>query len=130
MTTAPFLMFQNGQCRAALDFYVATLPETRILSAQPYPEGRPGGDGLIMMARASIDGLEIMANDSPIPHDFGFTPSLSLFRVCRDAAELDRLAATLSEGGAVLMPPGAYGFSRRFAWVSDRFGVSWQLNLE
>jgi uncharacterized glyoxalase superfamily protein PhnB len=37
--------------------------------------------------------------------------------------------ATLVEGGAVFMPLGNYGFSRRFGWCSDRFGVSWQLNL-
>ena len=37
-------------------------------------------------------------------------------------------AATLTEGGDTMMPPDGYGFSRRFAWVSDRFGVSWQLN--
>lgn len=130
MTTTPFLMFQNGQCAPALDFYVATLPETRILSSQPYPPGTPGGDGLIMMARLSIEGLEVLANDSTIRHAFDFTPSMSLFRLCRDEAEVDRLATALSQDGAVLMPPGHYGFSRRFAWVNDRFGVSWQLNLE
>ena len=130
MATTPFLMFQHGQCRAALDFYVATLPETRILSTTPYPAGAPGGEGLIMMARLSIEGLEVLANDSTISHAFDFTPSMSFFHLCRDAAEVDRLAAALSEDGAVLMPPGHYGFSRRFAWVSDRFGVSWQLNLE
>ncbi len=30
----------------------------------------------------------------------------------------------------VLMPPANYGFSQKFTWVADRFGVSWQLNLE
>lgn len=42
---------------------------------------------------------------------------------------LDHRKGTLSEGGAVMMPPNNYGFSTKFTWVSDRFGVSWQLNL-
>ena len=36
----------------------------------------------------------------------------------------------LSAGGAVLMPLDNYGFSTKFAWVNDRLGVSWQLNLQ
>jgi uncharacterized glyoxalase superfamily protein PhnB len=39
------------------------------------------------------------------------------------------LFAALEAGGRQLMPLGDYGFSRRFGWVNDRFGVSWQLNL-
>jgi predicted 3-demethylubiquinone-9 3-methyltransferase (glyoxalase superfamily) len=29
-----------------------------------------------------------------------------------------------------LMPLDNYGFSRKFTWLNDKFGVSWQLNLE
>jgi predicted 3-demethylubiquinone-9 3-methyltransferase (glyoxalase superfamily) len=43
--------------------------------------------------------------------------------------ELERLFAALADGGSQLMPLDDYGFSRRFGWVNDRFGVSWQLNL-
>jgi predicted 3-demethylubiquinone-9 3-methyltransferase (glyoxalase superfamily) len=43
--------------------------------------------------------------------------------------EIERLAGALADGGSFLMPLDAYGFSRRFAWVQDRYGVSWQLNL-
>jgi len=48
---------------------------------------------------------------------------------CADEAQLDKLFAALSAGGKVLMPPNNYGFSRKFAWCNDRFGVSWQINL-
>jgi predicted 3-demethylubiquinone-9 3-methyltransferase (glyoxalase superfamily) len=33
------------------------------------------------------------------------------------------------EGGSAKMPLDNYGFSRKFAWVADSYGVSWQLNL-
>ncbi|WP_051974746.1 VOC family protein [Cupriavidus necator] len=57
-------------------------------------------------------------------------PSLSLFVECESEAEFDKAFGWLSTGGMVLMPPDNYGFSRRFSWVNDRYGVSWQLNLQ
>lgn len=71
-----------------------------------------------------------MAIDSPAKHDFTFTPSISLFTECKEEAEFDRLFAAIGEGGKVVMPPNNYGFSARFAWCADRFGVSWQLNWD
>jgi len=38
--------------------------------------------------------------------------------------------SSLSQGGQVLMPLDTYPFSPRYAWVNDRFGVSWQLSLQ
>ena len=118
---APFLMFQ-GQCGEALAFYAATVPGARIAALDRKP------DGTVAMARLSVAGLEIMANDSPPVHDFDFTPSSSTFLTVEGPDQVDALAAALGEGGKALMPPDDYGFSRRFAWVQDRFGVSWQIN--
>ena len=70
-----------------------------------------------------------MCFDSPVKHAFTFTPASSLFVECESEDEIDRIAAALGDGGAVLMPLADYGFSRRFTWLNDRFGVSWQLNL-
>src|SRR3712207_9218650 len=80
-------------------------------------------------ATFSIAGQVFRCFDSPPVHDFTFTPSFSVFVDVESAEELDRLFAGLSDGGKVLMPLDAYDFSRRFGWVVDRFGVSWQLNL-
>ena len=62
-------------------------------------------------------------------HAFTFTPSISLFVECESEAEMDATFSRLSDGGGVLMPLDNYGFSTRFGWLTDRFGVSWQLNL-
>jgi uncharacterized glyoxalase superfamily protein PhnB len=43
---------------------------------------------------------------------------------------LETAFKALSEGGTVLMPLGNYGFSTKFGWTNDHFGVSWQLNLK
>ena len=67
--------------------------------------------------------------DSPVKHAFTFTPAISIFVECESEAELDTAFGKLSEGGAVLVPVGNYGFSARFGWLTDRFGVSWQLNV-
>lgn len=129
MTDAkPFLMFE-GRAEEALDFYVATIPESRIEHIDRYGAGEPGPEGSVRLARAVVAGLPILASDSFVHHGFTFTPAISFMLGCQDEGELDRLTAALAEGGGVLMAPRNYGFSRKFAWVNDRFGVSWQVNL-
>jgi predicted 3-demethylubiquinone-9 3-methyltransferase (glyoxalase superfamily) len=54
---------------------------------------------------------------------------MSLFVDCDSEQQLDEAFAELSDGGTILMPLQAYPFSAKFAWLQDRFGVSWQLNL-
>jgi predicted 3-demethylubiquinone-9 3-methyltransferase (glyoxalase superfamily) len=127
-TVTPFLMFQ-GACEEALNLYVSLLPDARIDSLVRWGPGAQAPEGQVQQAVFTLAGQRFRAFDSPPVHAFTFTPSWSMFVDCADEAELDRLFAALSDGGGVMMPPGAYGFSRKFAWIADRFGVSWQLNL-
>jgi len=126
----PFLMFQHGKAEAALDFYAATIPGSRIDSLERFGPDGPGPEGTVLRGYATVAGQPVMVHDSFVTHGFDFTPSWSFFLECADAPEFDRLFDALSEGGGVLMPPDNYGWSTRFAWVSDRFGVSWQINLD
>ena len=129
MTARPFLMFQDGNAQAALDLYFATFPDSRMVRLDRYGRGEPGPPGTIKAAVFTLCGSEFMCSDSPIKHHFSFTPASSTFVEFDSAAELERVFGILSQDGQVLMPLDNYGFSRRFGWVNDRFGVSWQLNF-
>jgi predicted 3-demethylubiquinone-9 3-methyltransferase (glyoxalase superfamily) len=127
-TLCPFLMFE-GNAEAAINYYTKLFPGSQINTVDRYTEGEPGPAGSIKKAAFTVAGQTIMATDSWVKHAFSFTPAISLFVECENEAELDRIYAALCEGGTALMPVNNYGFSRKFAWVNDRFGVSWQLNL-
>lgn len=124
----PFLMF-TGKAEEAMEFYVSLFPSAKIEEIQRWGAGEQGAEGSVKLATFSLDGQKVMCTDSPPVHDFTFTPSFSFFVTCADADALDRYCNALSAEGKFLMPPDNYGFSTRFAWVEDRFGVSWQLNL-
>ncbi|MFC0315819.1 VOC family protein [Gordonia phosphorivorans] len=123
-TIRPFLMFQGGVAQAATDLYVSAFGGT-VVASTPHAPPQSG----IQLAELDLKGQRVLVSDSAVDHGFDFTPSTSLFVDCADRAELERLVQTLGADGATLMPLGDYGFSSAFAWVADRFGVSWQLNL-
>jgi predicted 3-demethylubiquinone-9 3-methyltransferase (glyoxalase superfamily) len=127
-TVSPFLMFE-GQAEQAMTFYVSLFEDGRIIDIVRYGPQGPGAEGSVTKASFSIAGQTILCIDSAMKHDFTFTPSVSLFVTCESEEQIRKLAAALAEGGAELMPLNNYGFSRQFAWVNDRFGVSWQLIL-
>jgi predicted 3-demethylubiquinone-9 3-methyltransferase (glyoxalase superfamily) len=128
-TVTPFLMFQNGDAEAAMNFYVSQFADGAIVDIVRYGAGGPGAEGSVMKASFSVAGQTVICIDSPVKHDFTFTPSMSLFVTCESEEQIRKLAAVFAEGGRELMPLNNYGFSQLFAWVNDRFGVSWQLSF-
>ncbi|HYG77069.1 MAG TPA: VOC family protein [Planctomycetota bacterium] len=123
-----FLMFE-GKAEEAMKFYMSLFKDSKIVSMSKYGKEGPGPEGTVMHAIFTLDGQEFMAIDSPAKHGFTFTASMSLYVNCATKDEIDTLYKKLSEGGKVFMELGKYPFSERFGWVSDKFGVAWQLTL-
>jgi predicted 3-demethylubiquinone-9 3-methyltransferase (glyoxalase superfamily) len=123
-----FLMF-GGVAEDAMNFYLSIFAGSRIDKIDRYQAGEQGKEGSVKLAEFTLANHHLKCIDSPIKHAFTFTPSISLFVDCNDEAELDSAFRALSAEGAVLMPLANYGFSTKFGWTNDRFGVSWQLNL-
>ncbi len=110
----PCLWF-DFNAEEAVSHYLAIFDNSRIVSTTYYGEAGPGPAGAVMTILFEIDGQQFLAlNGGP---QFKFTPALSLIVNCDDQAEIDLLWEKLAEGGA----PGQCG------WLTDKFGVSWQI---
>lgn len=135
----PNLWFDGA--REAVEFYVSAFADAKIVTTTNYPNSAEQGlaDFQLDMAGKEltidfeIGGQRFTAiNAGPL---FKFNPSVSFmvnFDPSRDdqaEAHLNELWAKLIDGGSALMPLDAYPFSKRYGWVQDRFGLSWQLIL-
>lgn len=125
----PHLWFDT-QAKEAAAFYASVFPDSAIDHVVRLRD-TPSGD--CDLVHFTLCGQPFMAiSAGPM---FAFNPSISFmvhFDPARDAQareRLDTLWAALIAGGKPLMPLDAYPFSKRYGWVQDRYGVSWQLIL-
>jgi predicted 3-demethylubiquinone-9 3-methyltransferase (glyoxalase superfamily) len=126
----PFLWFDN-QAEEAVNFYTSIFKDSKIASVTRYGEegaeisGRPKGS--VMTVEFELEGQKFVAlNGGPY---ITFSPAISFFVSCKTEEQTDRIFNKLSEGGMILMELDKYPFSKRYGWVQDKFGVSWQLNF-
>jgi len=124
----PHLWFDT-EAREAAEFYRGVFPDSEISSVTTLTD-TPSGDCDVVSFR--LCAFEFMAiSAGPL---FRINPSISFIVNFEDAdpaatERLDRTWDELAEGGAELMPLGEYPFSKRYGWIQDRYGVSWQLIL-
>lgn len=115
----------DKEAREAAEFYVSLFPDSNLTSVTKLP-GTPSGDAEVV--RFELQGLKFAAiSAGPI---FKLNASLSLYTYCGTEERINELYSKLTEGGSVLMPLDEYPWSKKYAWVSDRFGLSWQLDID
>jgi len=120
----PHLWYDKEAKEAAL-FYVSLFEKSKLVSTKVIKNPPPFGDAEIVSFE--LAGQQFMAISAG-PY-FKFNPSISLMVACSTSKEVDRMWEALSKGGTELMALGEYPFSKRYAWVQDRYGLSWQLML-
>jgi predicted 3-demethylubiquinone-9 3-methyltransferase (glyoxalase superfamily)/uncharacterized protein YndB with AHSA1/START domain len=125
----PQLMF-TGDAEEAMRLYVSVFFPARIERIERYGDGEQGAPGTVKRALLRIGDRLVRCIDSPVEHPFTFTPAISLAVHCASPDAVDRAFERLADGGTVLMAIDRYPFSERFGWVTDRFGVSWQLSID
>lgn len=136
----PNLWF-NKTAKEAAEFYISVFPNSRIVSTTHYPASAEEGladfqldfAGKELTVEFEIEGQHFVnINAGP---EFSPNPSVSFmvnFDPSRDEQarqHLDELWEKLLEGGEALMPLDEYPFSKRYGWVKDRYGITWQLIL-
>ena len=120
MDVLTHLMFQDGQAREAAEWYVSLLPGSNI---ERVTDNGAGGSTVYF----TLADRGFIAFDSPVRHDFDFTPSTSIFVRCEGEEQVRALFEQIAAEGRVMMPLSDYGFSSCFGWAADRYGVSWQI---
>lgn len=111
----PCLWF-DAQAQEAANFYCGLFQNSKILESTP------------LVSRFEISGTTFMGlNGGP---KYQVNSAVSYFVYCGSDAEIHRIYDSLSEGGSILFPLASYDWSPKYAWVIDRFGVNWQLDVE
>ena len=110
----PFLWF-DGKAEEAMNFYVSVFKDSKVLSIARYGEAGPGPKGTVMTAAFELRGQKFVAlNGGP---QFTFTPAISFVVNCETQAEVDHYWEKLGAGGQ----------PNRCGWLTDRYGVTWQI---
>jgi predicted 3-demethylubiquinone-9 3-methyltransferase (glyoxalase superfamily) len=106
----PCLWF-DGQAEQAAEFYTSVFPDSAVTDVSRLP------DGTALMVQFSLDGQPYQGLNGGHRPDHPFTEAISFSISCADQAEVDHYWDGLSAGGQ----EGPCG------WLTDRFGVSWQV---
>jgi predicted 3-demethylubiquinone-9 3-methyltransferase (glyoxalase superfamily) len=110
----PFLWYSD-EAEEAAKFYTSIFKNSKIGTIARYGDAGPGPKGSVMTVAFQIEGQEFVALNGG-PH-FKLTPAVSFVINCDTQEEVDGFWEKLSAGGR----------TDRCGWLTDKFGLSWQV---
>ncbi|MFF3193764.1 VOC family protein [Streptomyces misionensis] len=144
--TTPHLNFR-GQARAALEFYASAFGGEVTITTYGdlgMPKDLPGADGVVFGQVETAEGFRVMAYDIPgqsekpveaaslTRRENGTTITTQPFFVSVRGESFEEVEAywkKLSHGSSIVEPLAASAWSEGFGMLTDRFGVTWSLDV-
>src|SRR6478752_10358786 len=108
----PCLWFDN-QAKEAAELYCSVFEHSKITSQSP-----------IVTEIEVTNQKFILLDGGPM---YKPNPSISFYYICETVQELELIWQAFTKGGKIMMPLDTYPWSERYGWITDRFGISWQL---
>lgn len=118
---APFVMFvkdKHGRASEAMEFLASVFNDGKIVKIDRWAAGEHEPEGTVKHGVFELGGLEFMAMDSAMDHQFGITGAISFIVDCESQDEVDYYWDRLTGSG---------GKESQCGWLEDRFGISWQI---
>jgi predicted 3-demethylubiquinone-9 3-methyltransferase (glyoxalase superfamily) len=108
-------LWYNGQAKEAATLYCSVFEHAKITAQAP------------IVTAIDVSGQSItLLNGGPM---YKPNASISFYYISEKAEELDRIWNAFSKEGVVMMPLDKYPWGEKYGWITDKFGVSWQLAL-
>lgn len=117
----PHLWFDK-EAKEAANLYTSLLPNSKITNVNTIHDTPSGDCDIVSFELAGQKFMAISAGPF-----FKINPSISFHIKCKTVKEVDSLWKKLIQGGKALMELGEYPFSKRYGWLQDKYGLSWQI---
>lgn len=133
----PSLWFDDN-CEEAMEFYAAVFPDSQITQVMRYPENAQdehlqGMDGKVLHGEFSLNGYDFGALDGgptfQLNRSISFLVHFDPNQEDQAADKLQALWDALIDDGEAHIELGEHPFSKKYGWLKDKFGVTWQLIL-
>ncbi len=110
----PCLWF-NDQAKEAAELYCSVFKKSKITAQSP------------IVTEIEVSGQKFILLDGGSKYQSN--PSISFYYICENEQELDKIWKGFEKDGNVMMPLKKYHWSEKYGWITDKFGISWQLAL-
>lgn len=121
----PFIAL-NGNSEAAMRYYSEVIPNAKVTQMNKFDEA--DSNNKVFQGVLNIEGMDVnfvdMKRNCPAPEP---NWSFSLMVECSSEDEFDEIFEALSSEGTIIMGPEPICEYKRATWLTDKFGVTWQL---